>query len=100
MTGVANYSYLSVMRIEEEARRHDVRIAWKPFLLGPLFRALGMENSPFMLQRRSEPGHANRGRSVSSPRAIRECPSSPTSLGVAANPPDCHDFCPCYRTIA
>lgn len=47
----SNYSYLSVMRIEEEARRHGVRILWKPFLLGPIFRALGMENSPFVLQK-------------------------------------------------
>jgi 2-hydroxychromene-2-carboxylate isomerase len=45
------YSYLSVMRIEEEAQRHGVRIAWKPFLLGPIFRSLGMENSPFVLQK-------------------------------------------------
>ncbi len=47
----SNYSYLSVMRIETEARRHDTRIVWKPFLLGPIFRALGMENSPFVLQK-------------------------------------------------
>jgi 2-hydroxychromene-2-carboxylate isomerase len=47
----SNYSYLSVMRIEEEARCHGVRIAWKPFLLGPIFKALGMEGSPFVLQK-------------------------------------------------
>lgn len=47
----SNYSYLSVMRIENEARRRGVRIAWKPFLLGPIFRALGFENSPFVLQK-------------------------------------------------
>jgi 2-hydroxychromene-2-carboxylate isomerase len=47
----SNYSYLSVMRIEDEARRRGVRIIWKPFLLGPIFRALGMENSPFVLQK-------------------------------------------------
>ena len=47
----SNYSYLSVMRIENEARRRGVRIVWKPFLLGPIFRALGMENSPFVLQK-------------------------------------------------
>jgi 2-hydroxychromene-2-carboxylate isomerase len=47
----SNYSYLSVMRIEDEARRHGVRIIWQPFLLGPIFRALGMESSPFMLQK-------------------------------------------------
>jgi 2-hydroxychromene-2-carboxylate isomerase len=47
----SNYSYLSVMRIEDEAQRRGVRILWKPFLLGPIFRALGMENSPFVLQK-------------------------------------------------
>ncbi len=47
----SNYSYLSVMRIEEAARRHDVSVVWKPFLLGPIFRALGMETSPFVLQK-------------------------------------------------
>ncbi len=47
----SNYSYLSVMRIEDEARRHGVRIVWKPFLLGPIFRTLGMENSPFVEQK-------------------------------------------------
>jgi len=47
----SNYSYLSVMRIEDLARKHGVRIAWKPFMLGPIFRALGMQNSPFVLQK-------------------------------------------------
>jgi len=40
------YSYLSMMRIEEAAGRLGVRIAWRPFLLGPVFRALGIESSP------------------------------------------------------
>jgi 2-hydroxychromene-2-carboxylate isomerase len=47
----SNYSYLSVMRIEEEAERLGLVLAWKPFLLGPIFRALGMETSPFVLQK-------------------------------------------------
>lgn len=47
----SNYSYPSVMRIEGEAQRHRVLIRWKPFLLGPIFRVLGMENSPFVLQK-------------------------------------------------
>jgi 2-hydroxychromene-2-carboxylate isomerase len=47
----SSYSYLSVMRIEAEAHRRGVRVIWKPFLLGPIFRALGMENSPFVLQK-------------------------------------------------
>ncbi len=44
------YSYLSAMRIEAAAQRSCVQIRWKPFLLGPIFRALGMETSPFILQ--------------------------------------------------
>ena len=47
----SNYSYLSVMRIEEAAARQKVGIVWRPFLLGPIFRALGWDNSPFMLQK-------------------------------------------------
>lgn len=47
----SNYSYLTVMRIEDEARDHGVRILWKPFLLGPIFQAMGMSNSPFVLQK-------------------------------------------------
>jgi 2-hydroxychromene-2-carboxylate isomerase len=47
----SNYSYLSVMRIEKAAQQRAVRIIWKPFLLGPIFRALGMQNSPFVLQK-------------------------------------------------
>jgi 2-hydroxychromene-2-carboxylate isomerase len=47
----SNYSYLSVMRVEAEARRHGVRVIWKPFLLGPIFRALGMEDAPFVAQK-------------------------------------------------
>ncbi len=45
----STYSYLSVMRIEDATRRHGIRIVWKPFLLGPIFKALGMETSPFVL---------------------------------------------------
>ena len=47
----STYSYLSVMRIEAAARPYGVRVIWKPFLLGPIFAALGMETSPFLLQR-------------------------------------------------
>ncbi|MES2325397.1 MAG: 2-hydroxychromene-2-carboxylate isomerase [Pseudomonadota bacterium] len=45
----SNYSYLSVMRIESMAHAAGVSVAWKPFLLGPVFRELGMDNSPFVL---------------------------------------------------
>ncbi|RDJ99485.1 2-hydroxychromene-2-carboxylate isomerase [Paraburkholderia lacunae] len=47
----SNYSYLSVMRIEAQAMQRGVAIHWRPFLLGPIFRALGFDNSPFVLQK-------------------------------------------------
>lgn len=47
----SNYSYLSVMRIEEATRNLDVDIVWRPFLLGPIFRSQGWSNSPFVLQK-------------------------------------------------
>lgn len=46
----SNYSYLSVMRIEEEAVRRGVTVVWKPFLLGPIFKDLGWNTSPFVIQ--------------------------------------------------
>lgn len=47
----STYSYLSTMRIETEAQRRGVHILWKPFLLGPIFQAHGMETSPFVLNK-------------------------------------------------
>ncbi|WP_020653831.1 2-hydroxychromene-2-carboxylate isomerase [Massilia niastensis] len=47
----SNYSYLSLMRIEELARRAAVRLVWKPFLLGPIFLELGWKSPPFVVQR-------------------------------------------------
>jgi 2-hydroxychromene-2-carboxylate isomerase len=46
----SNYSYLSVMRIEALASRARLSILWRPFLLGPIFKSLGWETSPFILQ--------------------------------------------------
>jgi 2-hydroxychromene-2-carboxylate isomerase len=47
----SNYSYLSAMRIEALAAQHGVRVLWKPFLLGPIFKAFGWTSSPFVLQK-------------------------------------------------
>lgn len=47
----SNYSYLSVMRIEQLAAARGVRLVWRPFLLGPIFKAMGWESSPFVLQK-------------------------------------------------
>jgi 2-hydroxychromene-2-carboxylate isomerase len=46
----SNYSYLSVMRIETLASTARLRIVWRPFLLGPIFKSFGWETSPFVLQ--------------------------------------------------
>ena len=41
------YSYLAAMRIEARAERAGVTLRWRPFLLGPVFRAQGWNDSPF-----------------------------------------------------
>ena len=43
----SSYSWLSVMRIEPLAQAAGVEVEWKPFLLGPVFLALGWNDSPF-----------------------------------------------------
>ena len=43
----SSYSYLSVMRIEALAAAAEVEVAWRPFLLGPVFMSLGWNDSPF-----------------------------------------------------
>jgi 2-hydroxychromene-2-carboxylate isomerase len=47
----SSYSYLSVMRIENEARRNRIRIVWKPFLLGPVFQSVGFKENPLVEQK-------------------------------------------------
>ncbi len=41
------YSYLAAMRVEEIAIARGVLVEWKPFLLGPIFKQQGLEDSPF-----------------------------------------------------
>ena len=45
----STYSYPAALRIEAAARAAGVPIAWRPFLLGPIFRAQGWNDSPFNL---------------------------------------------------
>lgn len=47
----SNYSYLSMMRIEAATRQLGIGLVWRPFLLGPIFRSQGLDNSPFVLQK-------------------------------------------------
>lgn len=43
----STYSYLSAMRIEALAEAAGVEVAWRPFLLGPIFASQGWTTSPF-----------------------------------------------------
>lgn len=45
----STYSYPAVMRIDDLALDYDVEVQWRPFLLGPIFKAQGWETSPFNL---------------------------------------------------
>jgi 2-hydroxychromene-2-carboxylate isomerase len=43
----STYSYPAAMRIERHAAAAGIAVAWKPFLLGPIFAAQGWNDSPF-----------------------------------------------------
>jgi len=45
----STYSYPAVQRVEALAAGQGVRVAWRPFLLGPIFRSQGLADSPFNL---------------------------------------------------
>jgi 2-hydroxychromene-2-carboxylate isomerase len=45
----SNYSYIAAGRIEGLARAAGVEVAWRPFLLGPIFAKQGWNDSPFNL---------------------------------------------------
>ena len=43
----STYSYPAAMRVAELAGSRGVALAWRPFLLGPIFAAQGWRDSPF-----------------------------------------------------
>src|SRR6187399_2363187 len=45
----STYSYPAAMRIERIAADAGIEVAWRPFLLGPIFKTQGWDNSPFNL---------------------------------------------------
>ena len=45
----STYSYPAAMRIAALAQAAGVTVRWRPFLLGPLFKAQGWDTSPFNL---------------------------------------------------
>lgn len=46
----STYSYPAAFRVEAVADSAGLRVQWRPFLLGPIFAALGWPTSPFNLQ--------------------------------------------------
>ncbi len=46
----STYSHIATQRIEGLANAAGVRILWRPFLLGPIFKAQGWNTSPFNIQ--------------------------------------------------
>lgn len=45
----STYSYPAAMRVDALAAASGVAVRWRPFLLGPIFKAQGWDNSPFNL---------------------------------------------------
>ena len=45
----STYSYPAAIRIAPLADANGVTVRWRPFLLGPIFKAQGWDNSPFNL---------------------------------------------------
>jgi len=47
----STYSYPAAMRIGALARASDVKVRWRPFLLGPIYARHGWRDSPFNVNR-------------------------------------------------
>jgi 2-hydroxychromene-2-carboxylate isomerase len=45
----STYSYPAAMRVTPLARAAGVAVRWRPFMLGPIFKAQGWDTSPFNL---------------------------------------------------
>lgn len=43
----STYSYIAAMRVADVAASQGVDVAWRPFLLAPIFGAQGLTDSPF-----------------------------------------------------
>jgi 2-hydroxychromene-2-carboxylate isomerase len=72
----STYSYVAAMRIAPLAADAGVTVRWRPFLLGPIFKAQGWETSPFNL-------YPAKGRYM-----VRDCERLCADLGLAFRLPD------------
>jgi 2-hydroxychromene-2-carboxylate isomerase len=66
----STYSYVAAIRIAPLAKAAGVTVRWRPFLLGPIFKAEGYETSPFNI-------HQAKGRNM-----VRDCERQCAALGV------------------
>jgi 2-hydroxychromene-2-carboxylate isomerase len=72
----SSYSYLAAMRIAPLAKAAGVTVRWRPFLLGPIFKAQGWDTSPFNL-------YPAKGRYM-----VRDCEREAAALGLTFRLPD------------
>jgi 2-hydroxychromene-2-carboxylate isomerase len=66
----STYSYVAATRIAPLAQAAGVTVRWRPFLLGPIFKAQGYDTSPFNI-------HQAKGRNM-----VRDCQRQCAELGV------------------
>ena len=72
----STYSYIAAMRIAPLAESAGVTVRWRPFLLGPIFKAQGWDTSPFNL-------FPAKGRYM-----VRDCEREATALGLTFRLPE------------
>jgi len=72
----STYSYVAAMRIAPPAKAAGVTVRWRPFLLGPIFKANGWDTSPFNL-------YPAKGRYM-----VRDCERQCAELGLAFRLPE------------
>ena len=72
----SSYSYIAAMRIAPVAKAAGVTVRWRPFLLGPIFKAQGWDTSPFNL-------YPAKGRYM-----VRDCERQCAALGLTFRLPE------------
>ena len=72
----STYSYPAAMRIAPPAAEAGVAVRYRPFLLGPIFKAQGWDTSPFNL-------YPAKGRYM-----VRDCERQCADLGLAFRLPE------------
>jgi 2-hydroxychromene-2-carboxylate isomerase len=72
----STYSYLTAMRIGDVATKVGVAVRWRPFLLGPVFAAQGLNTSPFNI-------YPEKGRNM-----LRDIERTASAMGLVFKVPD------------